>query len=223
MEVLYMTTKEYMEQTGITSNKTVYWIHDKVHGNENRDSYGNRIYDDRDVKFFLDNQLDSYNGRIVQIPGYMSYYISDNGHVYINRRGFLEEISGFINFGYHVVGITNNDGIRKNIRVHRLVAEAFIPNPLNKPQVNHLDGNKLNNHYTNLEWATASENAKHAFALGLSSNDKGFNDSQSIQIVYIDNNAIMHVFGSIKSASRKLGIIASTISKKMYTQSKNYR
>ena len=112
------------------------------------------------------------------------------------------------------MGITNNDGIRKNIRVHRLVAEAFIPNPLNKPQVNHLDGNKLNNHYTNLEWATASENAKHAFALGLSSNDKGFNDSQSIQIVYIDNNAIMHVFGSVRSASRKLGIIARKITKK---------
>ena len=53
--------------------------------------------------------------------------------------------------------------------IHRMVAIAFIPNPHNKPEVNRIDGNKLNNHVSNLEWATRSENGLHAFRIGLKS------------------------------------------------------
>lgn len=50
--------------------------------------------------------------------------------------------------------------------IHQLVAECFVPNPLNKPFVNHIDSNRANNHYTNLEWVTHSENMKHGYKHG---------------------------------------------------------
>lgn len=61
----------------------------------------------------------------------------------------------------------NNKYIKKSKRIHRLVAQAFIPNPNNYPQVNHIDGNKLNNKADNLEWCTNEYNMKESWRLGL--------------------------------------------------------
>lgn len=66
------------------------------------------------------------------------------------------------NRGYQSVAI-----MKKTFMVHRLVALAFIPNPLSKPFVNHMDGNRLNNNFNNLEWCTTAENNAHARANGL--------------------------------------------------------
>ena len=69
--------------------------------------------------------------------------------------------------GYPSVTIQRGD-LRKTIYVHRLVAGAFVPNPEGKPEVNHIDGDKSNNHVSNLEWCTRQENIEHAWRTGLS-------------------------------------------------------
>jgi hypothetical protein len=70
------------------------------------------------------------------------------------------------------------DGLPKSYRVHRLVAETYLPNPENRTQVNHKDGVKTNNTLANLEWVTSSENMKHSFLLGLHS-QRGTNNNSA--------------------------------------------
>ena len=93
------------------------------------------------------------------------YYITPQGDV-VNAKG--KTLAPTINkkTGYKTVSLwRNNIGSSKTI--HRLVALTYLTNPNNLPEVNHIDGNKLNNHVDNLEWVTRSENMIHAYATGL--------------------------------------------------------
>ena len=95
------------------------------------------------------------------------YDVSNFGRVRTNsqRPGLLtltKQASGYL---YAMVELAN--GKPKNCRVNRLVAQHFLPNPDNLPEVNHIDGNKENNHVSNLEWSNRSENMKHAIRTGL--------------------------------------------------------
>ena len=93
------------------------------------------------------------------IPGYAGrYQVSDLGRVRSRERGTLKPF--ICRNGYHIATLSRG-GHRFRVGVHRLVALAFLPNLEDKPQVNHIDGNKSNNRPENLEWCTCSENNLH--------------------------------------------------------------
>ena len=96
-----------------------------------------------------------------------TYHISNHGQVKSYKYGKERILKrSLLGNGYLAVHICTN-GKPKLATIHKLVANAFIENPDNKPQVNHKDGNKTNNHIDNLEWVTAKENQQHAWQIGL--------------------------------------------------------
>lgn len=100
------------------------------------------------------------------IEGCPNYAVSREGIVKnINTNKIIKPRVSYM--GYYTVGLYDNERNHKTKLVHRLVAETFIPNPENKPQVNHIDANKFNNHIDNLEWNTPSENTIHGYKLNL--------------------------------------------------------
>lgn len=99
------------------------------------------------------------------VKQYPNYEVSTHGRVRNKKTGNVL-VTTDDSRGYPALGFwANGKGHTKN--VHRLVAETFIPNSEGKRTVNHKDGNKRNNHISNLEWSTSSENLKHAYDNGL--------------------------------------------------------
>ena len=95
------------------------------------------------------------------------------------------------------------DGTEKRFNVHRIVAELFVPNPDNKPIVNHIDGNKKNNHASNLEWVTYSENIKHAYSTGL--RERGDNSEALSAHNHFTRRKIAALYATGKYSYSKLG------------------
>ena len=93
--------------------------------------------------------------------------------------------------GYHVVVLTK-DNVPKKFKVHRLVAQAFIPNPENKPQVNHIDSKRSNNNNFNLEWSYPLENSLHMKNLGRQAKGANVGNSklEENDIKYIRNSSL---------------------------------
>jgi len=136
------------------------------------------------------------------IKDFENYSISNWGNVKNNKTNMVLKFRDC--FGYNRVSLYDkNISKPKNINVHRLVAEYFIPNPENKTQVNHIDGDRGNNHYTNLEWATQSENMKH----------KHYVLEKGIKNITLEKDGEIYFFKSIKQACDKLNLCAPALSR----------
>lgn len=109
------------------------------------------------------------------------------------------------NNGYLQVKLSK-EGKRFYLLLHRVVAKTFILNIDNKPEVNHIDGDKENNNLKNLEWVTSSENQKHAFKIGKQKAIKDIDNKQSKQILQFDlNGVLLKKWYSINQVKREIG------------------
>lgn len=156
----------------------------------------------RDVPEYEGLYAVSQLGRVRSLPRYKVNGISG---VLLMKGRVLAPVT--TREGYSRVCLMKN-GKRKNFAIHRLVALAFLPNPENKPTVNHIDGNKLNNRLNNLEWATYSENEQHSYAVLSKQSHKAI----PIKQLTLDGQLIK-VWDSALQAAKALGLHDPNINK----------
>ena len=133
-------------------------------------------------------------------------YVAENGNITQNDK----EIKPYLNGGYMTVKLKIN-GL-KVMRVHRLVALAFIPNPDNKPCVDHIDGDRANNHADNLRWVTVKENQNNPITKSKWIGKKAKPHHEKA-VEQIKNGIVVNVFVSIQEAARKGNFSATAICK----------
>lgn len=141
------------------------------------------------------------------IEGYEGLYqVSNLGRVHSLYKNLILKGSED-SWGYLQVKLYKN-GIKSNKKMHRLVAQAFIPNPENKPEVNHIDEDKTNNKLSNLEWSTAKENSNHG------TRTERMAKTRSIPILATNlKTGESKEYYSTKECARQLGLDKSNIAK----------
>lgn len=141
----------------------------------------------------------------VKIDGFEKYEVSNLGKVRNMKSGRVLKPSLHKN-GYLRYFLCENNK-RKHLYLHRIIATAFIDNPEEKPQVNHIDENKLNNDLSNLEWCTVRENLIHGTRTKRAA-EKCFK-----KVIQLDlNDNVLNEFESMRQAEQKTGVLVKNIS-----------
>lgn len=143
------------------------------------------------------------------IKGYEDYFVNKSGDVYSKKYGTLKLLKYFDRKGYWAVHLYKKGRPTKK-SVHRLIIGTYKRNPENKSQVNHIDGNTKNNYIGNLEWATPSENGKHAYSMGLSRKVE-WSGTARICVVGTSSEGKVAEYSSIGEAARHTGQAETTI------------
>lgn len=159
--------------------------------------------------------------RALQIKDFPDYYATDSGDIYSRNYENTGRIKKLIAVraknGYLRVCLHKSKK-QFNVTVHRLVAKTFIPNPENKPQVNHKNGIKTDNRVENLEWVTSSENNIHKFRVLKKEHPRpnkgkfGKDNPLSKKIIQIKDGVVIAEFCGINDAERATGIKRQNIS-----------
>lgn len=158
--------------------------------------------------------------KIKEIEGYEGLYFVDTlGNVVafpkktrVNNGSDYVTLKQQIKKGYAIVNLYNKDKKMKSLSVHRLIAKAFLPNPNNYPEVNHINGIKLDNRVENLEWCSKQQNTKHAFDNNLGGfKDRALNNLKKINNKYhyskieLVKNDIVISFNKTEEVAKFLG------------------
>lgn len=164
--------------------------------------------------------IDDIEIRVKPVKGYETLYkIDEYGIVYnIKRKTIIKWRYAYQRYNakrtYKYIRLYKK-GKGKSFPVHRLIALTFIPNPLNLPEVNHIDGDKDNNHISNLEWITHADNMKHAAEHGLMKQKKG-DDFGRTRIQTSELREILDRLKAgeqVKDIAEERGIVRHTISR----------
>ena len=141
----------------------------------------------------------------VKIEGFNNYEVSNLGKVRNIKSGRI--LKPFLTKKGYLMHLLYKNNKQNHLLLHRIIATAFIDNPEEKPQVNHIDENKLNNDLSNLEWCTVRENNIHGTRI------KRIAEKLSKKVIQLDlNDNVLNEFESMHQAEQETGVFATSIS-----------